>query len=442
MNPKTSASTAVVIGAGMAGLAAARALAGAFERVVVIERDWLPAEPVARSGAPQGRHIHVLKVAGSEAIERLWPGMDHALLAAGASTYDPSLGRRSWQGGEWQMQRDLGMLAYSQTRPLLEWLVRQRVSAQPGVSILEGTSVTGISLHEGAVAGVTVTSSSHPDASRIDAALVVDAGGRSSRGRQWLQEAGLAAPSRSEVHIAMRYVTALVCPEAGQAPWHSTVVRDAPNSSRVGLMVPLEHGRWHITLSGRGHQVAEPTRDGMLAFARELPHPAIAHALERSVWLEEPGRYQFPSNLRWHFDAAHLPQGWLPMGDAVCSMNPAYGQGMTVALQEGEALLQTLQENPSVSGLAARYLERVGQILHGPWLISSVGDFAHPGTTGDKPEDFEPAAALSRQCQQWSKASPEGHLALERYLQLLDPWAVLREHWLQAAAPQRAVANG
>jgi glycine/D-amino acid oxidase-like deaminating enzyme len=55
---------AVVIGAGMGGLAAAGALSDFFGRVIVLDRDKLPSEGVPRSGVPQGAHTHGLLVGG------------------------------------------------------------------------------------------------------------------------------------------------------------------------------------------------------------------------------------------------------------------------------------------------------------------------------------------------------------------------------------------
>ena len=52
--------TALVIGASMAGLLAARILTGHFERVLVIDRDTLPDGPDVRGGVPQGKHVHAL----------------------------------------------------------------------------------------------------------------------------------------------------------------------------------------------------------------------------------------------------------------------------------------------------------------------------------------------------------------------------------------------
>src|SRR5690242_10980168 len=79
---------AVVLGASMAGLAAARVLADHFERVTVIERDHLPAEPVPRTGTPQGRHIHILLNSGRSILNRLFPGLEDDLSAAGAPVVD------------------------------------------------------------------------------------------------------------------------------------------------------------------------------------------------------------------------------------------------------------------------------------------------------------------------------------------------------------------
>ena len=75
---------AVVVGAGMAGLAAARALVDYFEHVVVLERDTLPLDASHRSGTPQSRHVHGLLGGGQGALSDLFPGFEHDLAAAGA----------------------------------------------------------------------------------------------------------------------------------------------------------------------------------------------------------------------------------------------------------------------------------------------------------------------------------------------------------------------
>ena len=75
---------AIVIGAGIGGCSAARALADHFDQVVIIERGRLPAEPIARSGVPQSQQVHGLLGGGQRALEELFPGFGLDLAAAGA----------------------------------------------------------------------------------------------------------------------------------------------------------------------------------------------------------------------------------------------------------------------------------------------------------------------------------------------------------------------
>ena len=75
---------AVVIGAGMGGLAAAKAVAAHFEKVIVFDRDALPDGPAPRPGTPQARHTHNLLAGGYRALESLFPGIKLNLVEAGA----------------------------------------------------------------------------------------------------------------------------------------------------------------------------------------------------------------------------------------------------------------------------------------------------------------------------------------------------------------------
>jgi len=85
---------AVVIGAGMAGLTAAGALADRFDQVVVLERDTLPSDPAYRAGTPQARHVHALLLSGQRALSELFPGFEQDLAEAGAVPLRAGLGAR------------------------------------------------------------------------------------------------------------------------------------------------------------------------------------------------------------------------------------------------------------------------------------------------------------------------------------------------------------
>ena len=75
---------AVVLGASMGGLLAARVLADFYETVTVVERDVLPETSANRRGVPQGRHVHLLLARGSQVLDELFPGFLDELVAAGA----------------------------------------------------------------------------------------------------------------------------------------------------------------------------------------------------------------------------------------------------------------------------------------------------------------------------------------------------------------------
>jgi flavin-dependent dehydrogenase len=76
---------AIVVGGSMAGLLAARALADHFARVTILDRDTFPDAPAPRKGVPQARHVHALLLRGQAILERLFPGLQRDLAAAGAS---------------------------------------------------------------------------------------------------------------------------------------------------------------------------------------------------------------------------------------------------------------------------------------------------------------------------------------------------------------------
>jgi 2-polyprenyl-6-methoxyphenol hydroxylase-like FAD-dependent oxidoreductase len=91
IRPRAAGDHAVVLGASMGGLAAARVLADAYRRVTVVDRDLLPVPGVQRRGVPQGRHAHGLLARGREVLEELFPGLTDELVARGALYGDVQL---------------------------------------------------------------------------------------------------------------------------------------------------------------------------------------------------------------------------------------------------------------------------------------------------------------------------------------------------------------
>ena len=173
----TAPSHAVVIGASIAGLLAAAALSGACPRVTLFERDTLPAEPGPRRGVPQTRQLHALQARGVQALDELLPGLRDELVAAGGVLADMQ-GDIHWYLDDYLLKTArTGLEGIGISRPLLEWLIRSRVAALPGVTITDATDVAGLVTADDHVTGVTVRAARTPDAAEetIAADLVIDA---------------------------------------------------------------------------------------------------------------------------------------------------------------------------------------------------------------------------------------------------------------------------
>src|SRR5260221_13199506 len=135
--PRSIGRHAIVVGAGMGGLAAAKALSSSFETIIVLERDALPPAPIARSGTPQARQIHVLLRGGLDALSELLPDLETELERAGAVRVRVgSQARLELPGFDPFPPRDLGFNYLSMTRALLEFAVWRLIESQSNIVLI------------------------------------------------------------------------------------------------------------------------------------------------------------------------------------------------------------------------------------------------------------------------------------------------------------------
>src|SRR3954465_15065874 len=180
MTAKLVGRQAVVVGAGMGGLAAARALADHFEQVVVLERDALPSDAASRAGTPQSRHLHVLLAGGLRALNELFPGFEQDLAQAGAVPLRVTTDvRMELPGFRPFPSHDLGWEIYSMSRPLLECVVRKSLQRDSHITLYPGCRV-GEFVPSTDHTAITPIVYENPGGSteRMTADLVVDASGR------------------------------------------------------------------------------------------------------------------------------------------------------------------------------------------------------------------------------------------------------------------------
>jgi 2-polyprenyl-6-methoxyphenol hydroxylase-like FAD-dependent oxidoreductase len=387
MSERCAGQTAVVIGASMGGLLAARALADHYEQVTLLERDSFPAPGEHRKGVPQGRHAHAVLVRGLEIMEGYFPGLIAELVAHGADYGDVSQYARWFHEGACHRPTMIGHDAINVSRPLLEATIRARLLELPNVRAVEGCDVLGLlaTPDQGRVTGVRLIRRRAGSAEESLAAdLVVDASGRGSRSPAWLEALGYERPLEETVKIGVTYTSCQYrrrpSPEGSPVAY---IVAASPANPRGGVLLSQEGGRWMLTVAGYLGAHAPLDQAGLIEYVRALAAPDIYELIKDAEPLGEPATHKIPSNLRRRYDRlARFPQGHLVFGDALCSFNPVYAQGMSVAALEARALGACLEQGDA--RLARRFFARAAVIADTPWSTAVGNDLRFPAIEGPR----------------------------------------------------------
>ncbi|WP_433293662.1 FAD-dependent oxidoreductase [Pseudonocardia sp. CA-142604] len=380
---------AVVIGASIGGLCAAGVLSESFDRVTVLDRDKLPEEPAARRGVPQSRQLHALLARGRAVLEDLFPGTNERLLAAGALEMDLQSDLHWYLDGRLLRPEPSGLIGLAVSRPALEAVVRSQVVDLAEVTIMDGCDVTGLtsSSDMGRISGVRIrTRSDGRSSSVLDADLVVDAAGRGAHTSAWLDELGYQPAPEESVRIELAYLSRFYRREAHHLGGRiGTAIAPYPGQNRSGFVNAQEGGRFMVTLSSCGGEEL-PTRDAAMAeYADSLVAPDVAEIIRTATPLTEPVLMRYPASVRRRYELLdRFPEGYLVIADALCSFNPIYGQGMTVAALEARLLQRLLREDHD--DLCRRFFTAVSELLDTPWNLIMSGDLRFPFVEGERSE--------------------------------------------------------
>ncbi|WP_406435643.1 FAD-dependent monooxygenase [Streptomyces sp. NBC_00631] len=398
------ARAAVVLGGSHTGMLAARALAGLADRVVVVERDELPETAGPRKGLPQARHAHMLWSGGVRAMEELLPGITAALVDAGARRAPVTTDMVALSAHGWFRRWPESHHVLLAGRDLLDATVRARVLADGRTEVLGGTEVLGLAGSAEAVTGVRVRDRDGRERT-VEADLVVDATGRGSGASRWLTALGLPAPEQREVDTGLAYASRLyLAPEQARAGFPVINVQPDPRESgpgRAGFLLPIENGRWIVTLNGtRG---GEPTSsaDDFVPFARErLRHPLIGDLLARAEPLSDVAVTRATVNRRYFYERMPAwPGNFTVLGDALAAYNPVYGHGLAVGAQSALLLRElTRRHGLGTPGLSRRVQKAVARPVGAAWDLAIGQDVFYPGATENGPttRDRIVAAYVSR----------------------------------------------
>ncbi|NEK57786.1 hypothetical protein GCU56_07870 [Geodermatophilus sabuli] len=376
-------SRAVVLGASMAGLLAARVLTEAVDEVVLVERDTLSADPVARRGVPQSRHVHAFLGRGRDVVDALLPGLSEELVADGALLWDLHGEGRFEIGVGALARRPSDMVGVMASRPLIERGVRRRVLTLPTVRLLSPVAaepvlaadrVTGVRLHPGT-----------PGSEDLGADVLVDATGRGSHTPAWLAAHGRPPPPESSVEIGLSYTTASwprLPGDLGGAK--ALVVAARPERPRFAGALAVEGDRWLISTGGYGGLVAPADPPGFRAFIASLGIADLSELVHAREPLETVAAvHRIPASTRRHYERIRLPDRLVVTGDALAAFNPVYGQGMTVAALQALALRDALQDGPD--DLTTRATRRLSRVVDDAWELARAADLELPVVPGGRP---------------------------------------------------------
>jgi 2-polyprenyl-6-methoxyphenol hydroxylase-like FAD-dependent oxidoreductase len=387
---------AVVIGASIGGLCAARVLSDFYDRVTVYERDELPDGPANRAAVPQGRHVHLLMARGAQEFDTHFPGLLDDMVADGVPILENRpdcihFGAAGHVLGTHHRLQD-EFTAYVPSRPHLEWQIRRRVQAIENVEFVRdavaeprfdraGHRVTGVLLD------------ADDPSSAVEANLVVDATGRGTRLPVWLEKWGFERPREDTVDVGIGYATQQVRVPDGLLA-EKVVVAGASNEQPVGLgMLFYEDGNWGVTTFGVG-KVEPPQNFAEICTVADKILPAhVAAALRQGEPLGEMAFHKYPTS-RWRrYDKlTRFPAGIIPFGDAVVSFNPTYGQGMTMtSLQAGH--LRRALESPGAD-VAREFQRATAKTTFPVWQMNAIGDFMLHRASGPMPKWYRPVGNL------------------------------------------------
>lgn len=377
-----SGSHAVVLGAGIAGLLTARALAEFYASVTLIERDTLPDRPELRKGVPQGRHLHNFLSRGTQVLEELFPGLLAELAAAGAVVDDGDDLSRIYVHAVGYDVRPAGRLsdpgslaAYQASRPFMEFHIRRRVVALDNVTLLDTHQVVEPLITEDTVTGARIINRNNGIATSIAADVVIDATGCAARTAHFLENYGFGSTPEIHVPSVGGYSSQLIHVPPGRIAERMAFVNRGSRSPGL-LLVAYEDDAWMLAITcpdGCGIPATDFT--AMLDAAEQmLPETIMAGLRDATPVGKVSISRSTPAVWRRYDQMPRLPDGLVVVGDALCHLNPLHGQGMTMAALQALTLRDCLRAGRA--DLPGRFYRLAAELIEPVWSENRANDLA------------------------------------------------------------------
>lgn len=448
----------VVIGASIAGLGAAVALARQGHEVIVVERepgDRTPSPGIAFGEKapvlPQRRHSHAFLALSRNTLAERAPDVLASLLDAGAHPIrfadhmpETITDRTSRPGDE-------NLVALACRRTTFEWVLRRAAERERGISLRSGVTVMGLDTGNSpgtapstqradpsgapTVLGVLVVNES---AVRevVPADLVVDASGRWSPLRSWLEAAGADLPAEERHDSRLVYTSRFykLRPGSSEPPPGSPVGADlvyckygvfkgdGPTFS-VTFAIPSDDRELRALLDPGAFQAAAE----LMSATRAWVDPSVSEPVSDVAAMGKLVN-TIRSNVRQGRPCAF---GALAVGDAAAHSNPLYGRGCSLALLGAFELAEIVTAHADdLEAVALAHEEMLRQRVV-PWVENATLQDRQSQASLSAYRGMEPAPGEDHLLQMAelfrdgvipsTRSDPDVFRAFVRVLNLLDP---------------------
>jgi 2-polyprenyl-6-methoxyphenol hydroxylase-like FAD-dependent oxidoreductase len=387
--------SAIVIGGSLAGMCTARVLSDFVDSVTVIERDAYPVDADFRPGVPQARHVHNLLARGLREFDRFFPGFEQRMLQQGAVAAETGWDIATLRQHGWNHRSHTGLWQLFASRPLIESTVLKFCRGLHNVTFLERTEVTALRAAGESrryCTGVEARSRADGRTINIDADLVVDASGAHSKSGELLKHLELNLPEDEIIDGHNSYSSRwfrLESERAWPSQWWWKVLYlgiSTPQEPYIIAFFPIENQRWVLSYIGVNKAPPPSREDQFMNSLARLASPVVHEMVQRM----EPISPVYPCSAtrnRWrHYERWQKPLGnFIAIGDAVCSFNPRFGQGMSAAAVSARVLNDCLVKY-GIGGprLPERFFSEQARFQRTPWLFAAADDLRFSTTLGKR----------------------------------------------------------
>jgi len=378
-----SKETVCVFGASISGMLISKVLAKSYKMIYLIDkRSTCEGNHRFDKELPQASHVHILLNKGLNELDKILPGIENDLIQAGGIKSNST---KNWWSyfpfGKFpDYQSKLEIVCVS--RSLLENTIRHRIlHEEPSIQFVDNANVINYTLSGTDKPTVTYNGEM---TQTIEVDLLIDATGQHSHADKVLKDHGFGSVNVETIDPKLGYASRKYKDIPFDNGKHGILVMPKdPEIPRGGVVFPIENNEYMVTLYGFDKE--QPINKDFDEFARSLSTPTLYDHIKSATALTETKQYvKKESHYKKYHQLSQWPKGYLVIGDAVCSFNPIYGQGITASVCSINNIQKQIVGVEPSSSVCKSMQKTIDNTYFIPWTISKNEDLRWDSTEGAK----------------------------------------------------------